>query len=264
MTEWRSITVSFDIDCQIIWKEHTRCDICQSFFHDFISVCPLSSEFGSKIVTLKPLVKVLSKQFESREKAVRDEVKLLAVEIFKWIRDALRPPLQNINSVQVGRARRATCVFIVRLLKWKLKLKRGLCALWRGSWRSWRRSGWSCRPRRPNRPGSCARSRTWRPSLISTKPREKSLTVTARSSASTGFCVCRRRAVKWRLSLFFCFSFRRGWGRNGGGGGSLWTAGSRGNPVQDPQRLLWQNSTSVSRRSFVKRSHQSMKSRAEG
>lgn len=60
------------------------------------------SEFGSKIVTLKPVVKVLPKQFESREKAVRDEAKLLAVEIYKWIRDALRPPLQNINSVQVG------------------------------------------------------------------------------------------------------------------------------------------------------------------
>lgn len=60
------------------------------------------SEFGSKIVTLKPVVKVLPKQFESREKAVRDEAKLLAVEIYKWIRDALRPSLQNINSVQVG------------------------------------------------------------------------------------------------------------------------------------------------------------------
>ncbi|XP_041650942.1 cytoskeleton-associated protein 5 isoform X2 [Cheilinus undulatus] len=59
------------------------------------------SEFGSKIVTLKPVVKALPKQFESREKAVRDEAKLLAVEIFKWIRDALRPPLQNINSVQL-------------------------------------------------------------------------------------------------------------------------------------------------------------------
>uniref|UniRef100_G3PLZ9 Cytoskeleton associated protein 5 n=1 Tax=Gasterosteus aculeatus aculeatus TaxID=481459 RepID=G3PLZ9_GASAC len=59
------------------------------------------SEFGSKIVTLKPIVKILCKQFESREKAVRDEVKLLAVEIYKWIRDALRPPLQNINSVQL-------------------------------------------------------------------------------------------------------------------------------------------------------------------
>ncbi|KAJ3596332.1 hypothetical protein NHX12_002741 [Muraenolepis orangiensis] len=59
------------------------------------------SEFGSKIVTLKPVVKVLPKQFESREKAVRDEAKLLAIEIFKWIRDALRPPLQGINSVQL-------------------------------------------------------------------------------------------------------------------------------------------------------------------
>ncbi|XP_077372476.1 cytoskeleton-associated protein 5 isoform X3 [Festucalex cinctus] len=57
------------------------------------------SEFGSKIVTLKPIVKVLPKQFESREKAVRDEAKMLAVEIYKWIRDALRPSLQNINSV---------------------------------------------------------------------------------------------------------------------------------------------------------------------
>lgn len=60
-----------------------------------------NSEFGSKIITLKPVVKVLPKLFESREKAVRDEAKLLAVEIYKWIRDALRAPLQNINSVQV-------------------------------------------------------------------------------------------------------------------------------------------------------------------
>uniref|UniRef100_A0A3P8X5N1 Cytoskeleton associated protein 5 n=1 Tax=Cynoglossus semilaevis TaxID=244447 RepID=A0A3P8X5N1_CYNSE len=59
------------------------------------------SEFGSKIVTLKPVVKVLPKQFESREKAVRDEARLLAIEVYRWIRDALRPSLQNINSVQL-------------------------------------------------------------------------------------------------------------------------------------------------------------------
>lgn len=53
-------------------------------------------------MTLKPVVKVLPKQFESREKAVRDEAKLLAVEVYRWIRDALRPSLQNINSVQVA------------------------------------------------------------------------------------------------------------------------------------------------------------------
>uniref|UniRef100_A0A671SXP6 Cytoskeleton-associated protein 5-like n=1 Tax=Sinocyclocheilus anshuiensis TaxID=1608454 RepID=A0A671SXP6_9TELE len=58
-------------------------------------------EFGSKIITLKPVVKVLPKLFESREKAIRDEAKLLAVEIYRWIRDALRAPLQNINSVQL-------------------------------------------------------------------------------------------------------------------------------------------------------------------
>lgn len=48
------------------------------------------------------MVKVLPKQFESREKAVREEAKLLAVEVYRWIRDALRPSLQNINSVQVA------------------------------------------------------------------------------------------------------------------------------------------------------------------
>lgn len=57
-------------------------------------------------MTLKPVVKVLPKQFESREKAVRDEAKLLAVEIYRWIRDAIRPSLQNINSVQVARSDR--------------------------------------------------------------------------------------------------------------------------------------------------------------
>ncbi|XP_073397742.1 cytoskeleton-associated protein 5 isoform X2 [Dendrobates tinctorius] len=59
------------------------------------------SEFGSKIMSLKPIIKLLPKLFESREKAVRDEAKLLAVEIYRWIRDALRPPLQNINPVQL-------------------------------------------------------------------------------------------------------------------------------------------------------------------
>ncbi|KAM5316415.1 cytoskeleton-associated protein 5 isoform 2-T3 [Glossophaga mutica] len=59
------------------------------------------SEFGSKIILLKPIIKVLPKLFESRDKAVRDEAKLIAVEIYRWIRDALRPPLQNINSLQL-------------------------------------------------------------------------------------------------------------------------------------------------------------------
>lgn len=81
-----SVSVSRVVTCGVTDCLRVRCDF---------------SEFGSKIVTLKPVVKILVKQFESREKAVRDEAKLLAIEIYKWIRDALRAPLQNINSVQV-------------------------------------------------------------------------------------------------------------------------------------------------------------------
>uniref|UniRef100_A0A667Y8P5 Cytoskeleton associated protein 5 n=1 Tax=Myripristis murdjan TaxID=586833 RepID=A0A667Y8P5_9TELE len=59
------------------------------------------SEFGAKTFSVKSIVKLLPKLFESREKPVRDEAKLLAVEVYKWIRDALRPSLQNINTVQL-------------------------------------------------------------------------------------------------------------------------------------------------------------------
>lgn len=76
-----------------------------------------SSEFGSKIILLKPIIKVLPKLFESREKAVRDEAKLIAVEIYRWIRDALRPPLQSINSVQVRHK-----VFWLSLYKVNMKI----------------------------------------------------------------------------------------------------------------------------------------------
>lgn len=59
------------------------------------------SEFGSKIISLKPIIKVLPKLFESRDKAVRDEAKLFAIEIYRWNRDAVKHTLQNINSVQL-------------------------------------------------------------------------------------------------------------------------------------------------------------------
>ncbi|KAF7647512.1 hypothetical protein LDENG_00171230 [Lucifuga dentata] len=65
------------------------------------TICRALCEFGSKTVPVKPVIKLLPKLFESREKAVRDEAKLLAVEVYRWIRDALRPSLQNINAVQL-------------------------------------------------------------------------------------------------------------------------------------------------------------------
>lgn len=70
-------------------------------------------------MTLKPVVKILPKQFESREKAVRDEAKLLAIEIYKWIRDALRPSLQNITSVQVRHSLRPLAQLKVQISRVK-------------------------------------------------------------------------------------------------------------------------------------------------
>ncbi|CAN7938636.1 unnamed protein product, partial [Ixodes hexagonus] len=58
--------------------------------------------FGAKVVAPKPLFKVLPKVLEDRDKAVRDESKLLAVELYRWIKDALKPLLQSLKPVQVA------------------------------------------------------------------------------------------------------------------------------------------------------------------
>uniref|UniRef100_A0A8C4N4N1 TOG domain-containing protein n=1 Tax=Eptatretus burgeri TaxID=7764 RepID=A0A8C4N4N1_EPTBU len=58
-------------------------------------------EFGTKVVQLKPLVKALPRLFESRDKMVRDEARLLAIEAYRWIRDAIRPALQCLTPVQL-------------------------------------------------------------------------------------------------------------------------------------------------------------------
>jgi hypothetical protein len=81
-----------------------------------LTVSPKSftySEFGSKIISLKPIIKVLPKLFESRDKAVRDEAKLFAIEIYRWNRDAVKHTLQNINSVQVRH--RLPCSFLYKV-----------------------------------------------------------------------------------------------------------------------------------------------------
>ncbi|XP_015769974.1 PREDICTED: cytoskeleton-associated protein 5-like [Acropora digitifera] len=60
-----------------------------------------NSEFGGKVFSLKPIVKVLPKLFDHSDKTVREEAKVLAIEIFKWIRDILKTQLQNIKPVQL-------------------------------------------------------------------------------------------------------------------------------------------------------------------
>lgn len=57
--------------------------------------------FGSKVISLKPIVKVFSKLLEDRDKNVREEGKQLVVECYRWVKDALKPQLQNLKPVQL-------------------------------------------------------------------------------------------------------------------------------------------------------------------
>lgn len=57
--------------------------------------------FGPKVITLKPIVKVLTKLLEDRDKTVREETKMLVVEVYRWIGAALRPQLANLKPLQV-------------------------------------------------------------------------------------------------------------------------------------------------------------------
>lgn len=59
-------------------------------------------DFGSKILPIKPFIKQVIPLLEDRDKAVRDESKLLIVEIYKWIgRQTLIPLIQNVQPIQV-------------------------------------------------------------------------------------------------------------------------------------------------------------------
>lgn len=56
-----------------------------------INACTVAlHEFGSKVITIKPLVKKIPVLFSDRDKAVRDEARLMVVEIYRWIGPALR------------------------------------------------------------------------------------------------------------------------------------------------------------------------------
>lgn len=47
-------------------------------------------EFGSKVINIKPLVKKIAILFGDRDKAVRDEARLMVVEIYRWVGPTLR------------------------------------------------------------------------------------------------------------------------------------------------------------------------------
>ena len=62
-------------------------------FHTFFSHFADFSEFGSKIFTLKPVVKVLPKLFDHSDKNVREEVNI----VFYWHQE-LRPFFTTVLS----------------------------------------------------------------------------------------------------------------------------------------------------------------------
>lgn len=47
-------------------------------------------EFGSKIISIKPLLKKIGGLLSDRDKGVRDETKLMIIEMFRWVGSALR------------------------------------------------------------------------------------------------------------------------------------------------------------------------------
>jgi hypothetical protein len=60
------------------------------------------SEFGSKVLPIKPFLPKVVPLLEDRDKTVRDEAKLLLVEIYKWIgKQTLMPMIQNVKPIQV-------------------------------------------------------------------------------------------------------------------------------------------------------------------
>ncbi|CAF3028385.1 unnamed protein product [Rotaria socialis] len=60
------------------------------------------SVFGSKILPIKPFLKQVIPLLDDRDKTVRDESKLLLVEVYKWIgKQTLTPMIQNVKPIQM-------------------------------------------------------------------------------------------------------------------------------------------------------------------
>lgn len=55
--------------------------------------------FGPQVITLKPIIKVIPKLLEDRDKTVRDDTKALCIETYRWAGDAIKPQLQTLKPV---------------------------------------------------------------------------------------------------------------------------------------------------------------------
>jgi cytoskeleton-associated protein 5 len=59
-------------------------------------------DFGPKVINIKPLIKKMPVLLEDRDKDVRLEGKMMVIEIYRWIGDALKPQLSSLKPVQVS------------------------------------------------------------------------------------------------------------------------------------------------------------------
>ncbi|RWS28250.1 cytoskeleton-associated protein 5-like protein [Leptotrombidium deliense] len=56
-------------------------------------------QFGPKWFKMTPLLKVIPSLFENKDKNIREEAKQLTIEIYRWLKDGLKPQIQGIKPV---------------------------------------------------------------------------------------------------------------------------------------------------------------------
>lgn len=56
-------------------------------------------QFGPRIVKVGPIIKLLPVLLEHKDKSVREETRLLTIEIYRWIKDAMKPQISNLKPV---------------------------------------------------------------------------------------------------------------------------------------------------------------------
>lgn len=58
-------------------------------------------QFGPKVINVKPLIKKIPSFLEDRDKIVRDEGKIMVIEIYRWIGAPLKQQLNTLKPVQL-------------------------------------------------------------------------------------------------------------------------------------------------------------------
>ena len=54
-----------------------------------------------QVIPIKPMIKHVQTLLDHRDKIVREETKQLVVEMYHWVREAIRPQLANLKPVQL-------------------------------------------------------------------------------------------------------------------------------------------------------------------